>query len=300
MSWEEFKKRKKQEEEKEVATSSDNNSELSSWEKYKKEQDSKNISSWERFKAEKEGTSKNDVITDKEDTWLKNSSVFDDGYQIGDITGTTLATAGDLGVNLVKGVGGLVEGVGDLATYGIADVVGLFGDETKANRLRKSAQKSTVDKIFNPLETIVDKNSILGNKSDSIVEGLGYVAGITAISVLSGGAGAALGGSSATAATIGSTAATFTSAMGNGMTEALNDGADIDEARIYGVISGAGEALSELAFGGLGKTSEAIGLSRGALDDVIAGGLTKNIKNRMLKTIVQSGIKASGPNVIIG
>ena len=82
--------------------------------------------------------------------------------------------------------------------------------------------------------------------------------------------------------------------MGHGVTEALNDGADIDEARVYGMITGAAEAGSEFMFGGLGKASKAVGISKGAFDDVIAKTLTKNIKSKMTKTILQSGIKASG------
>lgn len=303
MSWKEYKKKKEQEENKNTNKTtteiSSNNSNMTSWEKYKLkiETSNKQTSSWEKYKTKKEN--KTNVLTtankdEKENTWFKSSNAFDNGYQFGNITGTIGATIGDVGVNLAKGAGGLVEGVGDLISYGVADVQDWTGHEEAAEKTRANAQKNTVDELFKPTTDYLDKYSVLGEKSDSIAEGLGYVAAITAVSVLSGGVGAALGGSSATAATIGSTAATFTSAMGNGMTEALNDGADIDAARIYGAISGAGEAVSELAFGGLGKASEAIGLSRGALDDIIAGGLTKNIKNKMLKTIVQSGIKAGG------
>ena len=222
------------------------------------------------------------------------SGAYADGYQAGDFLKTVGSSIGDVGVNLVKGAGGLVEGVGDLVTYGAADVAGFFGNETWANQARENAKKSTVDAIFNPLETELDKNSVFDTKADEVVKGLGYVAAITAVGALTGGAGAALGASGATAATVGTTATTFVSAMGNNMSEALNDGATLEEARVYGVISGLAEAGSELMFGGLGKASEAFGLSKGALDDVLVGGLTKNIKHKLTKTIVQSGLKAGG------
>ena len=279
MSWEEYKRKKKQLSEEDIGISTE---------------DSSKLSSWEKFKQEKEKAKANIVTTKKEedtDSWFK-SGAFNDGYQFGDLTKTTLGTVGDVGVGLVKGAGSLVEGVGDLVTYGAADVVGLFGNENKANQMRTNARKSTVDELFSPLESVVDKNSVLGDKSDSIVEGLGYVAAVTAISIATAGAGTALGASGTTAATIGSTTATFTSAMGNSMSEALNDGASLEEARIYGIISGAAEAGSELMFGGLGKASKAMGLSTGAFDDVVIGGLTKDIKNKMTKTIIQSGLKA--------
>ena len=291
MSWEDIKKRK----EKDINTSTkitgNDNSEMDAWERIKYEKET-------GTKIKTTTSSKTIKEDEEEDTnkWFKKSNAYDDdkGNWLTDTAVTIGSTLGDVGVNLVKGAGGLVEGVGDLATYGIADVVGAFGNETKANQMRTNAKKSTVDAIFNPLEKAVDKNSVFGDKSDSIVEGLGYVAAITGVSILTGGAGAALGASSATAATVGTTATTFVSAMGNNMSQALNDGATLEEARIYGAIAGAAEAGSELMFGGLGKVSKAMGLSKGALDDVIVGGLTKNIKNKLAKTVVQTGLKAGG------
>lgn len=301
-SWEEYKKKKKKDtKDILVSNSSDvkvNNSNINSWQKYKqeKEANSTQISSWQKFKQEKAENKKITIEEENENTWFKGSDLYKDnkGNVVTDTLGTIGATVGDIGLGLGKGIFNLVEGAVDLGIYGVADAVGVFGNETTANNIREKAKYSATDEIFEPLESTIDKNSVLGDKSDSIVEGLGYVAGITAISILSGGMGTAFGTSKATAATIGSTVTTFTSAMGNGMTEALNDGATIDEARIYGTISGAAEAGSELMFGGLGKASEAMGLSKGALDDVIVGGLTKNIKNKLTKTIVQSGLKAGG------
>lgn len=306
MSWKEYKKKKEQEKnETNINISNKPDSQISSWEKYKQEKEMNNIkqlSSWENFKKEKE-VSKYKTITssinsdeNKGKTWFKGSNAFDDGYQFGDILGTAGATLGDFGLNLVKGVAGIGEGIGDAIAYGVADVHELFGNDTKAERIRNNARDKLMDSAFEPLTDYLDQYSVLGEKTDDLTEGLGYVAGITAISIVSGGVGGALGVSSTAAATIGSTAATFTSAMGNGITDALDNGATIDEARIYGAISGAAEAATEFMFGGLGKASGAIGLSKsaGALDDVVIGGLTKNIKNKMAKTAIQAGLKASG------
>ena len=274
-----------------------NISETSSLGKYIKKNNI-NINNNKSLNTSKISSKKDKEKDDQEwyEGWFKGSEAYNDnkGNWLTDTAVTIGSTVGDVGVNLVKGAGGLVEGVGDLATYGIADVVGVFGNETKANQMRANAKKSTVDEFFQPLESAVDKNSVFDDKSDNIVEGLGYVAAITAVGALTGGAGAALGASSATAATVGTTATTFISGMGNGITQALNDGATLNEARIYGAISGAGEAISELAFGGLGKASEAFGLSKGAFDDVLVGGLTKGIKNKMVKTVTQWGLKSLG------
>ena len=260
MSWKEFKKKKEQEKTNYNTNPLNASSQMSSWQKFKQEKETRNsgskLSSWEEFKNKENGTT--NFYQDEEDTWFKGSKLFDDGYQFGDISGTVAGTVGDVGVNLVKGAGGLVEGVGDLISYGAADVVGVFGNENKANEIRANAQKNTIDELFKPVDDFLDEYSVLGEKSDSLVEGLGYVAAITAVSIVSGGVGGALGASTATSATIGTTATTFASAMGNGMSEALKDGATLDEARIYGAISGVAEASSELMFGGLGKASQAM------------------------------------------
>lgn len=230
------------------------------------------------------------------DSFFETSEAFKDGYQLGDVTKTVGSTIGDVGLHAVKGISNLGEGIGDLIVYGEAQIADMKGNTEKANQLRENAKKNMVDEWFEPATKAVNKNSVLGNKSDELAEGLGYVAGMTAVSIVSGGAGAKLGLSSEVAATIGSTATTFSSSMGNGMSEAYQNGATDEEAFWYGVISGAGEAGSELMFGGLGKASGAIGLTKGVgeFDDQIAKSLTKNIKNKMVKTLIQSGVKAAG------
>lgn len=272
---------------------------MSLYEDYLKEKKKKKPL-YEEYKTERGIVDIQEVISDKDieednSKWFK-SGAFKNGYQAGDLTKTVASTVGDIGTGFTKGIMNIGENIGDLIQYGTAGIVDWIGNDEKADELRKKAQFDSVSSVFEPMTDVIDKNSVLGNKSDNIVEGLGYVAGITAVSVLSGGAGTALGISGTSAATIGSTITTFTSAMGSGITEAYKNGATDKEATIYGAISGAGEALSELLFGGLGKISGAAGLSKGIgeLDDVIIGGLTKKIKNKMVKTILQSGLKAGG------
>ena len=231
------------------------------------------------------------------DGFVKASSAFDDGYQFGDVSKTILSTTGDVALNVGKGIMNIGEGIGDLATYGIAGIADLTGNDEYADKLRYNASNmNVVDDLTKPVSDFVDKNSVLGDKADEIAQGLGYVAGNTAMSILTGGLGAKLGISSKIAQTAGSMGTTFSSSMGHGMSEAYQNGATDDEAFAYGIISAAGETGSELMFGGLGKASKAVGLSKGAgeLDDIVIGGLTKNIKNKMAKTLVQSGLKAGG------
>lgn len=229
---------------------------------------------------------------------VKASSAFEDGYQFGDVTKTVLSTGADTALNVGKGIMNIGEGIGDLVTYGIAGVADLTGNDEYANQIRYNAShRNVVDEIMSPIIEKVDKNSVFGDKIDEINQGLGYIAGNTAISYLTGGVGNALGLAPKgvkVAQTAGSMATTFSSSMGHGMTEAYQGGATDDEAFAYGLVSALGETGSELMFGGLGKATEAIGLSKGALDDAVIGGLTKNIKDKMAKTLMQSGLKAGG------
>ena len=202
----------------------------------------------------KENISEYNTENSSSNKWFK-ADLFNDGYQFGDISKTVGATVGDIGVDVTKGIMNIGEGIGDLLTYGQAQIYDWKGNSERANELRKNAQESLVDKAFNPIDEYLDRGSVLGEKADNIVEGIGYVVGMTAISIASGGAGASLGMSETAAATLGSTITTFSTAMGNGMTEAYKDGASNNEAWLYGFISGVGEAGSELMFGGLGKAS---------------------------------------------
>lgn len=294
MSWKEFKKKKEQEEITSVNTSTKSNtkitntstSQMSSWEKFKQEKEINNnnskSSSWQKYKNNKENQSRK-LYNDEENTWFKGSKLFDDGYQFGDISGTVLGTIGDAGTHLTKGIMNIGEGIGDLITYGRAQYNENKGNTERANELRQIAQRDSVDELFNPIQEKVDKNSILADKSDNIVEGLGYVAGMTAIGVASGGA-----------ATVATTATTFSSAMGQGMNQAYKEGANDDDAWKFGVISGLSEAGSELLFGGLGKASGAVGLSKGisSVDDALATKVSGVFKSTIGKNLSEYIIKA--------
>lgn len=215
----------------------------------------------------------------------------------GNMFETILGTTGDIGTHAVKGIMGIGEGIGDLITYGRAGIEETMGNKEKATSLRQNAQESAMDYIFKDVEKTVDKNSVIGDKGDSIVEGLGYVAGMTAISIASGGAATALGASAGTtglAATAASTAVTFSSSMGNSMSEAYHNGANDEEAFKYGMIGGLAEAGTELLFGGLGKASKAVGLAKSAvpIDDVLAKKVSGMFKNRLTKNLSQYVIKA--------
>ena len=231
---------------------------------------------------------------DAEDrTWFQKGS-FDDGYQFGDVTKAILGTAGDVGVGAVKGLASLGEGLGDLAGYGIAGVADALGYDDFASRVRYNASENYIDLAFGGVQDSLDQYSLLGDKSDSVSEGLGQVAGIIATGGVAG-----MAGLSAAGATAVTTGLMGLSSMGSGMSEAYQGGATDEEAATYGLIKGVVDAGSELIFGGLGKTVKAVGLSKGlsSLDDMFAKKLSSKITNQVAKNFVEYGVKATAEGV---
>ena len=219
---------------------------------------------------------------------------FDDGYQFGDVTKSILGTAGDAGLNIAKGLAGLGEGLGDLIAYGVAGVADKFGADDYAAGVRKAAQVSLVDKATKGAEDYLNKYSILGRTSDAVMQGIGQIGGI--IGTGGAAAGAGLGTAGVTAVTTGTMGL---SGMGSGMGEAYRGGATDEEAALYGAISGAADALSELIFGGLGKAVHATGLSVGLIsaDDILAKKVSSLFSSQIMKNIASFGIKAGAEGV---
>lgn len=250
-----------------------------------------------RLEEESSGgnTGDGDIAPVREDNkWYQNffkgSSFFEDGYQFGDVSKTAGASVADLGVDVLKGAGRLVEGLTDLAGHGIAGAADLIGQDEWAKNFRNDVNKSWVDEIAAPADEYLNKYSVLGSTSDAVGEGLGQVAGI----ILTGGAlGAA--GVGAAGITAGTTGLIGASSMGSGLSEAYLGGATDKEAFRYGALKGAIDAGTEMIFGGLGKTVKALGLSHGlsSLDDIVAKRLSSKISNRILHNLTELGVKAS-------
>ena len=215
-----------------------------------------------------------------------NKGFWDNALDVGQ---TILGTAGDTVLNVVKGAGRLVEGVGDLAVYGGAAIADWAGNDNLADEWRNNAKESVVDQLTGEADEFLDKRSVLGRTSDSATEGLGQVAAIIATGGLGKLAGLSTKGVSAL-----TTGTMFLSGTGSGMSEAYQEGATDEEAALYGAIAGLSDAASELVFGGLGKNINALGLSYGlsSADDMLAKTISSKFKNQIVKNLIEFGIKA--------
>ena len=218
---------------------------------------------------------------------------FDDGYQFGDVLKTTGATATDLILSAAQGVGNAAEGLTDLAGYGIANVADKLGAERIANSIKYDVKQNKVDSSMQELRDSwgIDNNSVLGEIPRGVGQGVGQV--MTMIATGGLGAAAGLGQAGVSALTLGTMGL---SSMGGGMSEAYQNGATDGQALAYGAMQGAIDTITEMAFGGLGKTVKALGLSRGigGLDDIFAKKLTSKISNHLVRNAIQYGIKATG------
>lgn len=223
------------------------------------------------------------------DSFFK-SGALEDGYHVGDLSLSLLATAGDTALNVVKGAGSMVEGVTDLLLYGASGLSDLVGADSFADDLKDLAKKSSVNDLLSGAEGITDKYSFFGDKMDSVSQGLGQVGTIILTGGVAGAAG--LGAGATTAITTG---AMGLSSMGSGMSEAYQANASDEDAFVYGLSKGVIDAGSELIFGGLGKVVNAVGISKGlsSLDDIFAKKLASKLSSQTAKNLVEFGVKAS-------
>ena len=144
---------------------------------------------------------------------------------------------------------------------------------------------NVVETVSKPLEDKFEKNSLI--KKDGLVsnvlEGVGQVAALAANPA--GVKDTALKLGSKTLPIVNSTKTMFMSTLGNSYTRAKQDGADDNDAMLYGLLSAGKETATEAIYGGLGKA-----FGKGALDDVVKDRVTGMIKNKVGKKAAELGI----------
>lgn len=231
------------------------------------------------------------VRTDVKRTWFK-SGLFEDGYDFGDITKTILGTNKDFADDFFAGVAGIGEGVVDTAAYAAGGIAKKLGKDEFAKKTQKFIERDLVeeyqlgDKLarqVNPgikgislLNDLVNKSdsektSVLGEKTDSLVQSGGQLAGTFALQSVG----------------VPWWLTTGVTSFGGGTEEALQNDATYGEAGAYGLINAGAEILTEKIFGGIkfgGKT----------LDEGLKKKLAGGIANKTLRTLTKFGWDMAG------
>lgn len=225
-------------------------------------------------------------------TWFQKGglSALDDGFQISDVKElwkTGQATSRDFLQDIYAGATGIVEGVIDTGAYLAGGVGGLFGandfkDETAKFIAKDIINEEKVGEVITGIQggylfdvlsgkTDTEEYSVLGEKSDSLVQSGGQLAaqvGLQAVGV-------------PWWVTAGVTS------FGSEVENAFNEGASYGEAGISGLVTAGAEILTE-------KISGGIKFGGKALTDVVTDSFVRNISNKAVRTLTKLGFDAVG------
>ena len=223
---------------------------------------------------------------EKERTWFQKGA-FEDGYQFGDVMRTLYGVDTDLADNLGAGILGIGEKAVDFGASIVGGAAGLLGNDKLKEKTKKFIAKDLYDeeelakkinksyssvnpsaivkKILGIDNTETEEISVLGEKSDSLVQSGGELAGTIALQsvgvpwyVTSG-----------------------VTSYGGSMESALNEGATFEEASLYSAISAGSEILTEKLFGGSGLGEKGL---------INLEPLTKGISNKVIKVLADYGV----------
>ena len=227
---------------------------------------------------------------------------FEDGYQFGDVIKTShdlntnvakaiLGTAGDAGVNFMKGAGNYVEGMTDALGYFDAEYRRLLGNERGYESIINRTEKQSVEDFFAQADKKVENWSVLGETSDEAFSGLGQVGAEIGIGFLLSQAG--INPKVVTKALQG------LSAFGNGVTEARADGASDADAYHYGLLAAAAEVISESLFDSLSSFAKAANVDAGILDadKYINKAVNKLIKSKTWRNVAKGFLRGAGEGI---
>lgn len=240
---------------------------------------------------------------DKERSWFKKGA-FEDGYDFGDITKTVVGSASDLYKNATKGILNIGETTIDTGAYIAGGVGKIFGNDKFADKMEGFIEKDLIneDEIANRMTNTgtpigwvnnllngefsslnpfdmeatgkgeaINKNSVFGDKSDSLAQSGGQLAatfGLQAIGVpwwLTTGV----------------------TSFGGEVESALKQDATYGEAGFSGLVNAGAEILTE-------KLSGGISFGGRTLDAGLKSQLTKGITNKTLNALTQFGIDVVG------
>ena len=228
---------------------------------------------------------KDEEEKEEERKWFQ-SGVFKDGYQFGDINRALTGTVKDFRENLIAGVLGIGEAAVDAGAYIVGGAGKLFGadefaDKTKAfiskelideEKIAKKIVGSTSVSVFDPTRGYeTDDISFLGEKSDSLVQSGGQLAGTIGLQSVG----------------VPWFVTTGLTSFGGEAENAFKQDASYGEAGLSAAISAGAEILTEKISGGIkfgGKT----------LDDGLTKALARNISDKTVRTMAKLGMDMAG------
>lgn len=220
-------------------------------------------------------------VKDEEDkpSWFQGGA-FSDGYQFGDVSKTIIGTVADVSDNINTAVVDATENLIDTGAHIVGVVGGWFnkdfredvGDFIAKEILAPTQTGEAITKYTNPIglanELInggkTEENSLLGDKSDGLVQSAAHLVGSYALQMVGVPAWLTQG----------------VNAFGSEIESALQQDATFMEATNSGVVSAAAEIIFE-------KISSGIKFKGGALDEGLEKALTNGIKNKLGRTVVK-------------
>ena len=219
-------------------------------------------------------------------TWF-DLGAFKDGYDFGDVTKTLLGTSKNITQNLYEGAIGIGEKAIDTGAYAIGGIGGVFGNEKLQSNMQKFIEKDLIDeeKIAkyaswtNPTALVnqlvvgdkADEYTVLGDKSQSLVQSAGQLAGTYGLQAVG----------------VPWWLTTGATSFGGEVEQGFKKGATYGEAGFSGLVTAGAEILTEKISGGIsfgGKTADA-GITKA---------ISEKISNKALQKLAQFGIDATG------
>lgn len=189
----------------------------------------------------------------------------------------TLHTVGDVGANVLTGVGKGLEGIVDFGAGLVGAVGGIFSDDFQDSMQDFIARDHTGELYGNAWQEALEHSALNDSKVGQIVEGVaqgvGQMLPAVAMSVATGGAAAP------------ALFTTMVSAAGTGAEQAFQEGANYGQGMLYGTATGALEGAVEKMTGGFSKL-----YGGGWLDDVVKAG-AKGIGKEAAEEVAEVGIR---------
>jgi hypothetical protein len=222
----------------------------------------------------------------QDDSWVKSSGVWDDGYQFGDILKTGWSSARDVAQNILGGVLEIGEKVVDAGAY----LGGLFSYYNPVTRMlnpdiaeenKKKTEEFIKSDLYDGTEVIksisnedlvkqiigvgTEEASVFGEKSDSLAQSGGQLLGTIGLQAVG----------------VPWWLTSGVTSFGSEVDNSLNQGASYEVAGVTAAVSAGAEILTEKLFGGSGLGEKGL---------INVDPLTRGISNKFFKALADYGV----------